>query len=402
MKKIKIPLVILSERGFFIEFICPICKNKDPRYIGFKNGKPYCRRCISFMGEKADKNDDCLHLIDSEAIIKYPLSKEQIRISEEVKENYINGFNTLIYAVCGAGKTELVFKVIEYALKNAYQVGFAIPRKDVVIELAVRLQKTFIKNKVVSVYGGNTSNLVGDIIVLTTHQLYRYERYFDLLILDEIDAFPYKDNPVLINLFKRSVKKNYVLMSATPSPSVIEEFSSPNHKIVTLYTRYHMKPIPVPRIVLSYGFAKYIFISKKLKEYQKLNKPCFLFVATIDECEEVFKIISKFVPNGNRVHSQVKGRNKIITEFRSGKYKYLVTTAVLERGVTLKNLQVIIFNADHSIYNSSALIQISGRVGRVKDAPEGEVIFLANKKTNDMEEAINKTKEANKHLQELL
>lgn len=354
------------------------------------------------MGEKVDKDETFLPPTNSDAIIKYPLSKEQVRISEEVRDNYINGINTLIYAVCGAGKTELVFKVIEYALKNAYRVGFAIPRKDVVSELGVRLSKTFINNKVVSVFGGSTSELVGDIIVLTTHQLYRYEKYFDLLILDEIDAFPYKDNPVLISLFRRSVKKNYVLMSATPSPSVINEFSKPGHKIVTLYTRYHMKPIPVPKIVLLYGPTKYIYLAKKLKDYQKMLKPCFLFVATIDECEEVFKLISMVVPNGNRVHSQVKERSKIIEDFRRGKYKYLVTTAVLERGVTVKNLQVIIFNADHKIYNSSALIQISGRVGRVKDAPDGEVIFLGNKKTNDMEEAIRKTKEANSHLQKLL
>lgn len=354
------------------------------------------------MGERVDNNEVFSPPINSEAIIKYPLSKEQIRISEEVRDNYINGINTLIYAVCGAGKTELVFKVIEYALKNAYRVGFAIPRKDVVSELGIRLAKTFLNNKVVSVFGGSTSELVGDIIVLTTHQLYRYEKYFDLLILDEIDAFPYKDNPVLISLFKRSVKKNYVLMSATPSPSVIKEFSRPGNKIVTLYTRYHMKPIPVPKIVLLYGATKYLFLMKKLKEFQKENKPCFLFVATIDECEEVYKIISKVVPNGNRVHSQVKERSKIIDDFRHGKFKYLVTTAVLERGVTVKNLQVIIFNADHKIYNSSALIQISGRVGRVKDAPDGEVIYLGNKKTYDMEEAIRKTKEANSHLQKLL
>lgn len=354
------------------------------------------------MGERVDPDDNYLPPANSEAIIKYPLSNEQIRISEEVKDNYIKGINTLIYAVCGAGKTELVFKVIEYALKHAYKVGFAIPRKDVVNELGVRLAKTFVNNKVVSVFGGNTSELVGDIIVLTTHQLYRYKNYFDLLILDEIDAFPYKDNPVLINLFRRSIKKNYVLMSATPSPSVLKEFSRPNHKIVTLYTRYHMKPIPVPKIVILYGFSKYLFLFKKLKEFQKSSKPCFLFVATIDECEEVFKIVSKVVPNGNRVHSQVKERGKIIDDFRCGKFKYLVTTAVLERGVTVKNLQVIIFNADHSIYNSSALIQISGRVGRVKDAPDGEVIFLGNKKTHEMVEAINKTKEANEHLQKLL
>ena len=70
--------------------------------------------------------------------------------------------------------------------------------------------------------------------------------------------------------------------------------------------------------------------------------------------------------------------------------------------VTLKNLQVIIFKADHEIYNSSSLIQISGRVGRKMDAPCGEVIFLSDKKTKEMVRAINVTIQANKHLQKLL
>ena len=57
--------------------------------------------------------------------------------------------------------------------------------------------------------------------------------------MDEIDAFPYKDNPLLIEMFKRSVNGNYILMSATPSRSVLEEFSKKDHDILTLFTRYH-------------------------------------------------------------------------------------------------------------------------------------------------------------------
>ena len=97
------------------------------------------------------------------------------------------------------------------------RVGFAIPRKDVVYELSIRFKNTFKKAKIVSLYGGNTEILEGDIICLTTHQLYRFNNYFDLLILDELDAFPYKDNDVLYNIFLRSIKGNYILMSATIS-----------------------------------------------------------------------------------------------------------------------------------------------------------------------------------------
>ena len=383
-------------------FICEICGNKDPKYLGIKNGKVYCRRCISFKGREI--SNEIKFSENIELGISYSLTKEQERISNQILKNYINGFNQLIYAVCGAGKTEIVFKVMEYALKNKLHVGFAIPRKDVVIELARRFQASF-KNAIVTpVYGGNTKLIEGDILCLTTHQLYRYKGYFDLLILDEIDAFPYQGNEVLEHIFKNSIKGNYVLMSATPSNKVIKEFmKNKNCKILSLYTRYHMKPIPVPKIKIAIGLIwKVIYIAKKLKIYNQENKPALIFVPTIYYCEFLYNLLKNLAKGGYFVHSKCENRNEIIDKFRENKFKYLVTTAVLERGVTLKNLQVIIFKADHEIYNSSSLIQISGRVGRKMDAPCGEVIFLSDKKTKEMVRAINVTIQANKHLQKLL
>ena len=95
-------------------------------------------------------------------------------------------------------------------------------------------------------------------------------------------------------------------------------------------------------------------------------------------------------------------RATIIDDFKNGKYFYLVTTAVLERGVTIKNLQVIIFNADHDIYDEHALIQISGRVGRKYDAPEGEVVFLVDKITSSIQRTISTIEDKNKSLQTML
>ena len=106
--------------------------------------------------------------------------------------------------------------------------------------------------------------------------------------------------------------------------------------------------------------------------------------------------------NGTFVHSKCKNRTQIIKDFKEGKYDYLVTTAVLERGVTFKDLQVIIYDADSEIYDAQALIQISGRVGRKIDAPEGEVIFLVNKETDEIRKAIRTIQDKNRHLQDLL
>jgi len=59
---------------------------------------------------------------------------------------------------------------------------------------------------------------------------------------------------------------------------------------------------------------------------------------------------------------------------------------------------VIIFNADHALYTKAALIQISGRAGRKKDAPEGNVIYLAKKITKSIQESIETIKRSNSDL----
>lgn len=380
-------------------FVCERCGNSDPKYIGTRNGKPYCRMCVSFNGSNAPLTT----ANHGSVVIKlnYPLSKEQKEISDKLIQNYKNHIDTLVNAVCGAGKTELVYHLIANCVANGKRVAFAVPRRDVVIELYMRIREVFPYNKVVSIYGGHTSDLAGDIVVLTTHQLYRYENYFDLIILDEIDAFPFKNNPLLKAMFDRAKKGNIVFMSATPSAEVLEYFSRKNRSILELNTRFHRHPLPVPKVVIKIGYLKFFWLVKKLNEFLEANKKVFVFAPTIDKCEFVYKMIKNHVKEGYFVHSKCKNREKIIKDFKENKYKFLVTTAVLERGVTVKDLQVIIFDADHALYDEQALIQISGRVGRKIDAPEGEVIFLVNKRTKAIENAIRTIESKNENLQKV-
>ena len=381
-------------------FICERCGNTNPKYIGYKNGKPYCRFCISFKGETVNslKPRSGSVIMD----IKYPLSKEQNYIAQKVKDNFVNGIDTLIDAVCGAGKTELVYEVIAKALSTGKTVAFAVPRRDVVIELTPRIKAVFPHNSITSVYGGHTSRLKGDIVVLTTHQLYRYPHVFDLIILDEIDAFPFKDNDLLIAMLNNASRGRIVMMSATPSDEVLREFSKDKHEILHLNTRFHHKPLPVPKVYIRIGPSKYFLLIRKLQQYRRENKPVFIFCPTIDIAETIYAVIHKIVPEGNIVHSKKIDRAQVIEDFKNGKYLYLVTTAVLERGVTIKNLQVIIYDADHELYDEHALIQISGRVGRKYDAPKGEVIFLVDKSTPSIERTISTIENKNKSLQNVL
>ncbi len=381
-------------------FVCPICGNKDVKYIGYRNNHPYCRRCLQFQGQEVV--GDVSYPKNAPYKLEYDLSKEQKELSDILVENYKKGINTLVHAVCGSGKTEIVLEVIKYAVSCGDRVGFAIPRRDVVIEIQERISNIFNKNKVIAVYGGHNEELEGDIVILTSHQLFRYYNYFDLLIMDEIDAFPFRGNDLLNTFFERSIKNKYIMMSATPYQDVIDKFSKDGNQIVELFSRFHKHPLPVPSIKRGISFLKYAILYDEMRRFLKDSKKVFVFAPTIEICEEIFSFLSLRFRGGNYVHSKNKFRQQIIADFKQGKYRYLVTTAVLERGVTFKDLQVIVLKADHNVYDSRALIQIAGRVGRKKDAPEGEVIFIVEKSNIEIEKCINEIKRANASLQDML
>ena len=132
------------------------------------------------------------------------------------------------------------------------------------------------------------------------------------------------------------------------------------------------------------------------------DKQVFIFVPTIDDSKILALFLKIFFRKGSYVNSKRKDGQKIIDDFRKGTYRYLVTTAVLERGVTIKDLQVIVFHADHDIYDKAALIQIAGRAGRRKEAPEGEVIFYAKKNNEHIKSAIADIIANNEILQDML
>ncbi len=377
-------------------FKCPICGNSNPMYIGTRNGKNYCRKCITFRGQEA--NGFFRQSESADYTLHYDLSKEQKELSRNLVINFRNGTDSLVHAVCGSGKTEIVLEVISYAISHNLKVGFAVPRRDVIRELYLRFKNIFENNKVVSVYGDHTKKLEGDLICLTTHQLFRYPSYFDLLILDEIDAFPYNGNEVLEAFFKRAVRGHYILLSATPSKEIIEYFKKNEKNILNLNKRFHNHPLPVPRFSIHSGVMRYYHLIQELRRFLAENKPVFVFSPTIDICEQTYEVLRLFFKNANFVHSKCPDRNERIEKFRKGETRVLVTTAVLERGVTLKNLQVIVFGADHPLYTSAALIQISGRVGRKKDAPTGEVVFIAKRETNEMMEAVKEINKANESM----
>lgn len=166
---------------------CARCGNEDPSYF-YKGAKGiYCRKCIRYsrvlLDEELKSFDYEIAPGVDEYAFSYELSKEQKKASHECVEA-LKDHDVLLHCVCGAGKTEIAVESIASYLARGLKVCYAIPRKEVVIELSQRFEKIFNKARVTAVYGGHHECLKGDLIVCTCHQLYRYHKSFDLLILD--------------------------------------------------------------------------------------------------------------------------------------------------------------------------------------------------------------------------
>ena len=68
-------------------------------------------------------------------------------------------------------------------------------------------------------------------------------------------------------------------------------------------------------------------------------------------------------------------RLRIVEEFRNKEITMLVSTTILERGVTFPFVDVFVLESNHRLFTKSALVQISGRVGRSKERPTGTITF---------------------------
>lgn len=102
------------------------------------------------------------------------------------------------------------------------------------------------------------------------------------------------------------------------------------------------------------------------------------FASEIRRGQELAEILQSNFPNEKVgfVASTTENRLEIVEKFRQKEITILVTTTILERGVTFPCVDVFVVEANHRLFSRSALVQIAGRVGRSMERPTGELIFF--------------------------
>lgn len=394
--------------GITRERTCARCLENSPHMIKpFNCAKCgaicfYCRHCIQ-MGRVSS----CTELITWASPSYTPptshsfswngqLTPLQRRASEEVAESVQNRKSHLIYAVCGAGKTELLFRPIYEALQKGHRICLAAPRVDVVLELSPRLQAAFPDTIIHTLYGESPAQAgFPAIVIATTHQLYRFQGAFDLMIVDEADAFPYSVDAALERavLKAKTSEAPVIYVSATPSRKLLKEVPQRSE----IFQRYHGYPLPVP-VFSSLWRYQHSFknkrIPKKLIRWveQKISRgePFLVFMPNIEMIDLSIPLFQRVDHRIEAVHSQDPNRKEKVLKLRHGECTGLLTSTILERGITIPNIQVAVVGAESAVFDAAALIQIAGRAGRSSECPTGDVVFFHDGISRDMDKAKNR------------
>lgn len=375
---------------------CPRCGNLQKSYFYKGSHGYYCRKCIRFGRLLLEEEETSLELQAiqedcSEYTMQYPLTKFQEAVSKECQMN-IRTQDVLLECVCGAGKTEMVLASIADALNENRKVCFAIARRQVVLELSERLKTYFKKAKIIAVCGGHTDEIDGDLIVCTTHQLYRYQGQFSLLILDEPDAFPYRGDEVLHGIAQHACIGHVIYLTATPDNYLLSRVQEGTMRHIVLNKRPHGHDLPVPRLCIYPSIVLFWVLLRWINKHT--CNPRIIFVPTIKTASILGKTLSIFM-KCYVCTSESEDRDRIIYEFKKESNGIMIATTVLERGVTIPKADICVWHANHSVFDEAGLIQMAGRAGRSFTSPEGDVLFLCSEKTELVQLCKEKIEQAN-------
>lgn len=414
-----IPLAIsettYEKRG---QSICKRCNQPMTKvgaeYCICQKSCAYCRHCL-----KMGKVRKCAKLyfmpetnqfhLKEQKLLKWTgtLSEQQKMASKAIQETILRKERHLLWAVTGAGKTEMLFSGIEKALQNKERVCVASPRVDVCLELAPRFAQAFPHTSQAVLFGEMKKPYAyTQLVIATTHQLLRFREAFDVLIIDEIDAFPFTEETSLQFAAEKARKKESALiyLSATPSKQMQKEVAVQQLKATILPARYHGHKLPVPVAKWCVNWRKQLLkrplkttAGRHMDQLIQQNKRFLVFVPNIKWMQQLEKVLRKTYPTVSftSVSAEDSKRKEKVMGMRKKEYQFLITSTILERGVTFPNIDVLVIGAEDRVFTESALVQIAGRAGRSPEYPTGNVVFYHDGQSLAIKRAIRQIRKMN-------
>ncbi|MGK4017668.1 DEAD/DEAH box helicase [Weissella paramesenteroides] len=380
---------------------CGRCQNKISPKWRLQMGGQYCWHCANmgrlttndFLATIKEPNDFITN--DNPCTWKGKLTSLQQMVSDDQIKVLRDGESHLTYAVTGAGKTEMLFPMLTLAIKQGKRIAIVAPRVDVIIELKIRIEAAFNVPFVV-LYGGTEDEYkYTQLILATTHQLMKFKQAFDVIVLDEADAFPYSENQMLIKSVNRSLKETAIIfyLTATLNASLKKMIKRKQLLLSMLPLRFHGQPLPnfsVKRIVKWREKLPKRVINQMINLRDKKIK----FLVFVPEVKDVAIVMNQLKSITTKLkilgtYAADETRLEKVQAMRENSIDGLITTTILERGVTFLGIDVLILGGDEPVFSTTTLIQIAGRCGRSIDRPTGLVRIYVQERTKQLVDAIS-------------
>jgi competence protein ComFA len=236
-------------------------------------------------------------------------------------------------------------------------------------------------------------------------QVLRYASYFDFLIIDEADAFPLNNNLAMWSWLKRAAISHTkrLVVTATPLPSWLKNVFRGEMPAVFLPVRYHGQPLPLPKIFYVPRIRNKLIAGEEIQVFKEF---CARVIATKGE-GLIFVPRQELIPlilyalkayatciKATGVSASDIARSTKVAKLYKGKLNFMVTTTLLERGVTFPRCHVLVMWAEY--FTHRALIQMAGRVRRKHSYQLGQVFFLTERITKDQVKVIKELTLLNK------
>lgn len=307
--------------------------------------------------------------------------------------------NRLVQGDVGSGKTIIAIIAMFNVVKNKYQASLMAPTEILAIQHYEETCKILNKFNIdVELLTGSTSlkeksrikeKIASDnpLIVIGTHALIQEDVKFNnlgLVITDEQHRFGVEQRNKLINKGRRP---DVLVMSATPIPrtlalymysdldvSIIDKLPPGRKKIDTVFYSSDDR-------ALAYSFAldeikkgrQVYIVCPLIEENEKLD------LNSVEELYDdlkcgIFKNIDVKILHGKM---KPKEKEEIITSFKNGDIKVIISTTVIEVGVNVPNASTMIIENTER-FGLAQLHQLRGRVGRGEH--ESYCILIGNAK----------------------
>ena len=356
-------------------------------------------------------------LIALKESLKFTLTNDQNNAIKQIlleqKTDY--SINRLLQGDVGSGKTIVAFITMFNVIMNGYKACLIVPTEILATQHYKDALELFEKFNI------NIKLLVGGLkekekkilkeelkkeepmIIIGTHAVLEDDVEITKLgyvIFDEQHRFGVSQRSKLIH--KSDTNCDVLVMTATPIPrtlflyiyndmdiSVIKELPSNRKKVNTVHLKQENKNelYNLIKREIENGGQCYV-VCPLIEESEKLK------LNSVETIEQEFKqsILGKY--NIKVLHGKLdnKSKNEIMSNFKDGNVDILISTTVIEVGISVANATIIVvINAER--FGLSQIHQLRGRVGR--GSKEGTCILVTSSMNDITKKRISTLIESN-------